>query len=392
MLRLLHRHLFTLSIASDRSCRPTLLRLIHGKLPKTPNSSFSDITISYLVGSCGLSPAAAISVAKNFTFKTNKTTTNADSFLSLLRSHGFTQSQIADIIIKFPSLLTYNPEKKIKPKLEFFLNLGYSRADLVRLITSDIHILKNSLEKRIKPNYDTLKAILGTDREIIVAIGNSSRILRQNLDRYLLPNIKTLRDLGVPGHRIVKLVTFYPRSLLINPAKFNKAVDLLKKMGFDVSKSVFTLGVNVLTVLCNSTWNRKFKLYRSLGWSDDDVLTAFKKHPFCMLMSEKKIWHNFNFFAKELEWTPSFVASRPVCLFFSFENTIFPRYKIFRLLESEGLLKINGSFSTLLWLPKKKFLNRYVIKFADQVPELLEVYKDNLALTGLRCSSRELGI
>ncbi|XP_028556856.1 uncharacterized protein LOC110093129 [Dendrobium catenatum] len=233
---------------------------------------------------------------------------------------------------------------------------------VVKLITSDVHILKTSLEKRIRPNYDLLKGILGSHTEVAIAIGSRSS-----------------------GDRM--LCTLYPRSVLKDPAQFNKTIDLLKKMGFDVSKTVFTLGVNVLSALCKATWDRKFQLYRSLGWSDDDILTAFKKHPFCMLLSDEKIKHNFGFFAKELQWAPSFVATRPVLLFFSFENTITPRYKIFRILESKGLIRRNGGFSTFLWLPKKKFLNQYVIKFADQVPELLELYKDKLQLSRVEADS-----
>ncbi|KAI0531403.1 hypothetical protein KFK09_000957 [Dendrobium nobile] len=388
MLRLfLRRYPNLFSIATDRCLRPNQLSLIHDQVPKTLNPSFSDFTISYLVGSCGLSPVAALSVAKNFSFKTKATTRNADSLLSLLRSHGCTQSQIADIVTRYPPLLTFNPEKIIKPKLEFFIGLGYSGDDVIKLITSDVHILKSSLEKRIRPNYDLLKGILGSHTEVAIAIGNSSRLLQQNLDRYMLPNINNLKDLGVPENRIVKLATLYPRSLLKDPAQFNKTVDLLKQMGFDVSKNVFILGVKVLSVLCKATWDRKFQLYLSLGWSDDDILTAFKKHPFCMLLSEEKIKHNFGFFAKELQWAPSFVAARPVLLFFSFENTISPRYKIFRILESKGLIRRNGGFSTFLRLPKKKFLNQYVIKFADHVPELLELNKDKLQLSRVEADS-----
>ncbi|KAI0531405.1 hypothetical protein KFK09_000959 [Dendrobium nobile] len=374
MLRLLLRYPFHRPITNNSSC-PTHLRLLHDTVPKTLTPSVSDVTVSYLVGSCGLSLAAALSIAKKFTLKS---TGNADSFLSLLRAHGFNQGQIAYIVSSQPALISYNQEKKIKPKLEFFLNVGYSKADLVKLISSDPSILKASLENKIRPNFDMLKSILGTDKEVATAIGNSSRLLRERLDNCVLPNMKTLMELGVPGHRIIKLATFYPRAMMKGPAHFNQAIDLLKKMGFDASKLVFALGVNVLSGLSSSTWNKKLELFRSLGWSNEDTFTAFKCHPYCMLISEEKIKRNYGFFIEKLKWEPSYVAARSIILSYSFDKTISPRYKIFKFLTSNGLKKRTGDFASFLRMPRKKFFNDYVIKYADQVPELLEIYKNEL--------------
>ncbi|KAH0470870.1 hypothetical protein IEQ34_000593 [Dendrobium chrysotoxum] len=378
MLRLLRQ--FPFSIALKRSCA-TDLRLLKKNVPEVLNPSVSDVNVSYLVGSCGLSPAAALKAAKKFTLKS---TGNANSFLSLLRCHGFTQSQIASIVTSYPTLLTFNTEKIIKPKLEFFLNAGFSTTELAKFISNDPHILHFSLEKMLKPNFQLLKSILGSDREVDIAVRNFSRLLRIRLDKVMLPNMETLRDIGVPPHNIVKLFTFHPRSMMKSPAQFNESVNLLKKFGFDTSKPLFTLGINALSVLSPSSWAKKLEFYSSLGWSEKDTLTAFKKFPYCMAYSEEKIKQNMAFFVEKLKFDPSSVAERPVLLSFSFEKRVSPRYKIFCMLSSKGLTKKNMDFRTFLFVPEKKFINQYVTRYAGQVPEMLMLYKDKLELLGCK--------
>ncbi|XP_020599595.1 transcription termination factor MTERF4, chloroplastic-like [Phalaenopsis equestris] len=379
-MRRLLRFPFILSNALNQSCLKNL-RLLHEAASKTLKASVSDINVSYLVGSCGLSPSAALKTSKKFTLKA---TGNSDSFLSLLRSHGFTQTQIANIVTSYPTLLNFNPEKIIKPKLQFFLSAGFSNADLVKFISNDPHILNFSLENMIKPNFQMLKSILGSDREVDIAIRNSSRLLRIRLDKVMLPNMKTLRDIGVPPHNIVKLATFHPRSMMKSPAHFTESVDLLKTIGFDASKPLFTLGINALSVLSKSSWAKKLDFYGRFGWSEKDTLSAFKKYPYCMSYSEEKIKQTMVFFVEKLKFDPSSVAERPVLLSFSFEKRVAPRHKIFCMLASKGLTKKNMDFRTFLIVPEKKFIDNYVTRYACQVPEVLILYKDKLELLGCK--------
>ncbi|PKA48055.1 hypothetical protein AXF42_Ash015818 [Apostasia shenzhenica] len=368
------RHRTCLWVVAD-CC--THLRLLHGSSPQTLNPSISDLTVSYLIKSCGLSPAAALSVARKFTIKS---TGNADSFLSLLTSYGLSQLQITNVVYRRPILLSLNPEMRIKPKLDFFLSVGYSRAGLIELICADPSNLTASLERKIRPNFNQLRSILGSSRDVAVAIKNFPQLIRINLDGAVLPNMKTLRDIGVPEQRIIMLATLFPRQISRNPNHFNQAVELLKKMGFDPSKVAFIMGINVLSGLLKATWDRKWEVYRRLRWSEEEISSAFRKHPFCMLVSDEKIKKIMEFFTEKMKWEPSYLAARPVLLSFSYEKKILPRYEIFRLLESESLVNRKLGFATFLIIPEREFIRKYVINYAAQVPQVLEIYKHKLEL------------
>ncbi|KAG0497014.1 hypothetical protein HPP92_001705 [Vanilla planifolia] len=269
--------------ACNSSSLLAYIRVFHAPAAVTPDSN-SNLAVSYLIESVGLSPSAALVASKDVRLKT---TAKADSVLLFLNTYGFTRAQIVDILTRLPVLLSADTER-LKRKLEFLLGAGMPKDHLLRFITLDPCILKTSLEKRLIPNITLLKTILGNITQVSSAIAGSTRLVRLNLENHVLPNIRTLQNHGVPQHRIVKLATLYPRSLLQNPVKFSRSVCLVKDMGLDPWKVNYILAVNVLSGATQSTWEKKMQLYRSFGWSEEETISAFKKHPFCMLLSAEE--------------------------------------------------------------------------------------------------------
>ncbi|KAH0464776.1 hypothetical protein IEQ34_004879 [Dendrobium chrysotoxum] len=353
------------------------LRFLHDFADQAlpPSSSSSDLNVSYLVKSWGLSQSVALSLANRINLKSAE---NADSVLALLRAHGFATNHIASIITKSPRILFSDAEGNIKPKLDFFLGVGVSSDGLVKLITAMPSILRCSLEMRLRPNFDMLKTICGSDKELL---GNTSRfvwLLQRNFEKEICPNLKTLRDHGVPPSSIVRLSILAPQVLLRNPAKFSKSVVYLKEIGIDPSKSYFVFGLKAMWVLSKRTWERRFQLYHSLGWSAEETISAFKKFPICMTISDNNIKRTFDFFVKRLNWMPSFVAKQPVLLCYSLEKTVVPRHNVMNILASKGLEIKKLSMTTILRTSEKKFLDKYVLKYKDQAPEVLEAYKNKI--------------
>ncbi|EHA8591060.1 putative transcription termination factor MTERF8, chloroplastic [Cocos nucifera] len=249
------------------------------------------------------------------------------------------------------------PGEDLKPKLEFFAGIGYTGADLGKLISSDPNLLLSSLEKRIVLNFDFFKTLLGSPAAVIAAIAGSSRLLRYNLSTVMLPNLRTLRDHGVPAPKIVMLLA----------RRWRRGRESWRFM---------------------ATWERKLAVYRSLGWSEKDTLMAFTKHPYCMLSSDKKIRKVMEFFVKKMNWEPAFVAARPKLLCLSLEKRTIPRCSVFSILESKGVVSRKWGVPTFLLISEKEFLEKYVIKYGKQIPEVLEAYQGKLEFVGLKARYR----
>ncbi|CAL1406429.1 unnamed protein product [Linum trigynum] len=60
-----------------------------------------------------------------------RTAEKQDSFANLLRSHGFSGTQIAKCIKRCPGVLGMDPERIVGPKLDFLRSIGISEAELV---------------------------------------------------------------------------------------------------------------------------------------------------------------------------------------------------------------------------------------------------------------------
>ncbi|OVA06459.1 Mitochodrial transcription termination factor-related [Macleaya cordata] len=339
------------------------------------SSSSSSFVVSYLINSCGLSEDKAISASKELHFETPS---RPDSVLILLENKGFTKPYISKLITKRPTFLLADPHKTLKPKLDFFIARGLTGLDLAEVLSKDPVLLNTSLENQIIPTFAFLKSILHTDRNVITVIKRCSWVLKHAPDRNMAPNIGFLRDQGVPESSISMLLMSSPNVLGTNADRFKVIIEEIKGMGFDPSKTAFVQAIQALTSMSKSTWEAKSRVYSRWGLSEDEIRTAFRKQPLCMMASEKKIMAGMDFFVNQMSYSPSYMAEHPLVLMYSLEKRIIPRCRVIRVLVSKGLVKKNLSITTVLKVAEKAFLKKYVIQYEQEVPELLKVYQGRL--------------
>ncbi|XAR61289.1 hypothetical protein NMG60_11034939 [Bertholletia excelsa] len=343
------------------------------------SSNENSYVVSYLVNSCGLSPEVAISVSSKFSFGSPE---KPDSVLNLLKQQGFTKSQISAIVRRRPVLLRSNV-KTLLPKFEFFQSIGVSRADLAKTLSFNPTLVTRSLENQLIPCYNFLKSVVQSDKNVIAAMRRTSWIFLIDFRKDLIPNVTLLREIGVPDSSIALLLTHFPEALIPKNAKFREVVNEVKDMGFDPLKTTFVLAVHARSGDNKLTWNRSYEAYRKVGWSNDEIISAFRKHPSCMIISEKKIMNTINFLVKKMGWDYRMIVRCPALLFFNLEKRIIPRCLVIQVLASKGLIKKDMSLSTILLPGEKHFLDRFVTRFEEEVPLLLNVYQGKMDVAEL---------
>ncbi|CAN6561948.1 unnamed protein product [Malus baccata var. baccata] len=272
-----------------------------------------DFTVNYLINSCGLSPEGAISASKWVELRSPK---RADSVLSLLRNHGFSETQISSIVRNHSQVLNSNPEKTLLPKLEFFASLGLSEGDLAKTLAYEPNLLSTSLEKRIAPTYDFLRSLL-SQKTVVSVLRRGSWIFAEGHSKKVAPNIEVLRDYGIPQSCISHLFAYHPKVFMRKPKELGELVDEVKQMGFKLQKSKSVLAIYALCGSNRSVWNRCRKIYKRWGCS------------------------------------------------------------VVKVLLLKGLIKgiENVSLSSLLVPAEKYFLERFVARNINEVPQLLSVYQ-----------------
>ncbi|XP_031259294.1 uncharacterized protein LOC116117386 [Pistacia vera] len=340
----------------------------------------NSFTVSYLINSCGLSPEASISASQKLQLRSRE---RPDAVLALLRDYGFSKTQISKLIRKRPRLLLADTQKTLLPKLEFFHSIGVSQSDLTRTLSSDVTLLTRSLENQIIPSYNFLRSVLLSDEKIVSALKRTTWIFHEDYSKSLLPNVGFLSELGVPQKCIALLLTHFPEAVMQRHEEFCKTVREVKEMGFDTQKTTFVLAVHVISGKGNKSIRKRcIEAYKSWGWSEDMILAAFRKHPHCMILSEKKIMRSMDFFVNKMGLPSGMIAECPVVLFFSMEKRIIPRCSVIEVLLSKGLIK-DIRLSTVLLPAEKCYLERFVMKYKEEVPELMSVYRGKVDSRGL---------
>ncbi|XP_062145254.1 transcription termination factor MTERF15, mitochondrial-like [Alnus glutinosa] len=343
--------------------------------------------VSYLINSCGLSPKSATLASQRVNFENPE---KPDSVLNLLKEHGFTNTQISKLVRVHPLLLLSDPEKTLLPKIEFFRSLGVSSSDLPGILSSTPFLFVRSIKRQLIPCYDFLKSVLLVEEKVLTTLKRTPRAFLCNVTNNMSPNIALLRQLGVPQSAISFLVSNYPPEAFATHTRFVEAVDEVMEMGFDPSKTVFVLAIQALVKMRKPKLESKLELYKRWGWSKDMALSAFKRNPNCMLLSEEKITKTMDFLVNKMGSPSAHIAINPSVLFFNLEKRIMPRFSVIQILQAKGLVKNDLSSARIIQPSERCFVEKFLIKFQDDVPELLNVYQGKMDLVEVGSQSENV--
>ncbi|KAJ9128967.1 hypothetical protein P3X46_034276 [Hevea brasiliensis] len=221
--------------------------------------------------------------------------------------------------------------------------------------------------------------------------------------------LELLREHGFTNSHISKIVKMRPRVLLLNPER-----TILPKLEFlcsiGVSRSDLSAIVSqnpellnrsikqnliphyhILKMLSQNDFYVNLSLLRGLGMPQSSISFLVIYHPLVVCLKafnfaegvKKKIMCNMHFLVCKMGWQPAVVARVPIVLCYGLETRIMPRCSVVRVLLLNGLIKADIPISSVLTSCEKCFLERFVIKYQDLVPQLLDVFQGKMRLTEL---------
>ncbi|XP_042514382.1 uncharacterized protein LOC122089032 [Macadamia integrifolia] len=254
--------------------------------------------------------------------------------------------------------------------------MGISGPNLARICYRDSSILAGvSLENQIVPSMEFLKSFLHDEKNVAVALSRLRWL--KGIQRVMEPNIEILRNQGVQESGISKLFIRRPQLLTWKQPQFNEIVLQTKEMGLDPSSLMFIHALCSLSQMNKATLEVKLEVFRSFGWSEDEILCLFRKQPYCLTRSEEILKMRLDFFMNKMSLTAAEVAKNPVVLLLSMEKRTIPRYSVIEVLLSQGLMKKQSICSALI-LNEDKFFENFVRKYHHELPQLLKEYKRNV--------------
>ncbi|GMJ02479.1 hypothetical protein like AT5G07900 [Hibiscus trionum] len=362
----------------------TLISLSLNKSPcfQKPISSYS-ISVVFFSSSANQESRSSLSLADHFIQKHNfspeiavKTASsltlrngprNCDNIISFLKESGFSKSHIEEALKRKPSLLSSSLEKTIKPKLKIFRDLGFSTNDVADIVAADPWILTRSVNDRIAPSISDLKSVVGSFPNVLKLLKTSAWFLKCDLQKTMMPNIEYLRSCGISSSRIVSYVFNFPRFFLQKPESIKQFVKRADDLGFDRKSNMFLAAIRMFSSMTEENWELKVKLFRKLGFSEDDIMSTFWKAPQVFAVSERKIKEVTGFLLTRKNAGISFLISHPSVLLCSLEHRLKPRLLVIDTLESKNLLRRKVSLTTIYKMTEKKFKEKYVHPYLKEL-------------------------
>ncbi|ONK73959.1 uncharacterized protein A4U43_C03F1350 [Asparagus officinalis] len=110
------------------------------------------------------------------------------------------------------------------------------------------------------------------------------------------------------------------------------------------------------------------EIFKSFGWSESMFFAAIKTVPSIVLLSEPNIRERMEFFVDMAGYSPSYFALHPILLTYGVEKWLLPRYQVWKVLKTNKLVGGNRSICSFMQLRKRKFFERFILRYEDLVP------------------------
>lgn len=332
-------------------------------LSPQPSPSIAD----YLIKSHQLSPETASKASSSLT---HLNFDKADLIINYLKEFGFSTSHLDMLLKRTPNVLSAKLDQTLKPKLLFLQGLGISPPDIVELLSVDPYILSRDITNQIAPSFLALKTFLGSEANVVKVLKASTAFLKYNLDKTMVPSIQLLKSCGISQSQITQFILNFPRLFLYKPEAMKEYISKVDEMGLSRDSKMFMHAVRVISSMSKESWESKLELFRSLGFTEEDILSVFRKSPQVFAPSERKIKEVSDILITAADCDGKFPVSHADLLVCSVKNRIIPRLKVMDTLEANNLIKRRPSVRTLLKLSSEQFFIKYVAPYSDVVGEL----------------------
>ncbi|GBG75237.1 hypothetical protein CBR_g19873 [Chara braunii] len=149
----------------------------------------------------------------------------------LLQKAGLQDTEIGNVLLKCPSLLSYRVKETLLPKLRFLNSIGIRPGPqgLGRLLRRFPSALTCSLEEKMRPLARFLLEAVGLrEDELGVVLSARPELFRANLNGSLLRTVRFLRKQGFKKMQVAQMVRWFPALLLYQPVMLKSKLEYLR--------------------------------------------------------------------------------------------------------------------------------------------------------------------
>ncbi|KAJ6801244.1 transcription termination factor MTERF8, chloroplastic-like isoform X2 [Iris pallida] len=345
---------------------PTSTSAAQTPLPEEP----PNIITQYLITSHGFPPDRAATASKRISLRASPS--QLESVMHFLKHHSFTDAHIRTIILRHPAILSADVAASLSPNIAALASLGLAVPDIPKIVLANANAL---LLPTAIPRVRFWLAFLDHDvQKLLLALTRNLGLIGYDMDRGVAPKIALLKEYGLSetdiGLLLIRGQGFFRRSISSIEVLMKRALEF----GFPRGSPMLVISLSSFSGIGVELLKAKMKLFRSLGWSEEELTSALKRHPFIVRLSEENIREKMEFLVGKAGCTLSYIALRPQLLSYSLERRVIPRYHVVSILKSDGIVERDRDFYKFMAVGEEEFVKRIVMRNVKRVPGLLETY------------------
>ncbi|KAJ0024953.1 hypothetical protein Pint_08324 [Pistacia integerrima] len=206
------------------------------------------------------------------------------------------------MIKRVPNVLFASIVNTVKPKIKVFQDLGFSSTNIADVMSSDPWILNRSVDKLV-PSILVLKSVSGSNASVAKLLKTSGWFLK----------------------------CFW----LHKPDSFKEFVKRVDEIGFDRKSKMFLPVILTIGSMSMETLELKLKCFRSLGFKEDGIVSAFRRSPQTFVISKRKIREVTEVMLSRGNLDISVIVNNPRLLICNVERSLKPGPRVFDILEKK---------------------------------------------------------
>lgn len=105
----------------------------------------------------------------------------------------------------------------------------------------------------------------------------------------------------MPVDRFAKLILKQPRVVQQKLDRMVCSVNAAEMLGLEPEAPLFVHALRVILSMNESNWKKKIEVMKSVGWSEEEILAAFKRYPDTLSCSEEKFRRLMDFYVNTLK-------------------------------------------------------------------------------------------
>ncbi|TVU28429.1 hypothetical protein EJB05_19946, partial [Eragrostis curvula] len=372
MLRLRNRLLPTVRAALPLPAAASLHRLLLLPLSTATASSAPFDAEDYLVTACGLTPAQALKSSRRLAHV--KSPSNADAVLAFFADIGLARADIAAAIARDPNVLCSKVDQTLLPRIRMLRDAGLAIPQISSLISTVPLILKNPL---MIARLEFYLSFLGSFEKAHIALRRSNRILSRDVERVVKPNIGLLKRCGLTDQDILQIFLLQPYVVLQQPERIKETLVCADQLGVPRDSALFKCALATAYNVGPERIASRFDfLKKALGCSEAEVGIAVRKDPNILNFAEDKLSRTVEFLKMKVGLKAEYIVHRPALLQYSLTKRLKPRHYVLKVLQSRGLVKKDMDFYNVVCLTEKRFANKFLDPYKEDIPGLAAAYEE----------------